>query len=119
MLRLNPCDRVGGRGEGNGRQRDGQGGQSAAVKAQDGAADAVEAPIGLTSAHSQRKCRLFFPLFVVIVITRPVVPVMTLRPVLPVVTPLPVVAMLTMSGRVVALFKNRAALSAELRSISP
>jgi hypothetical protein len=63
--------------------------------------------------------QFIFPLFVVIVVTpRPVVPVVTLRPIIPIVTPL-VVAILTTSGRVVALFKNRATLSAELRSISP
>jgi hypothetical protein len=70
-----------------------------------------------------------FPLFVVIVVTprpvvpvvtpRPVVPVVTLRPIIPIVRPLPVIAIFTTSGRVVALLKNRAALFAELRGISP
>jgi hypothetical protein len=61
-----------------------------------------------------------FPLFVVIVVTPwPVFPVVTLRPIIPIVTPLPVVAILTTCGRIVALFKNRAAPIAELRSISP
>jgi hypothetical protein len=48
-----------------------------------------------------------------------VVPVVTPRPIIPIVTPLPVVAILTTCGRIVSLFKNRAAPIAELRSISP
>jgi hypothetical protein len=81
------------------------------------------------SAEGGRKrWRPIFPLFVVIVVRprpmvpvrpRPVVPVVAPLPVVPVVTSLPVVAILTTSGRVIALFKNRAAPSAELLSISP
>ena len=61
-----------------------------------------------------------FPLFVVIVVRPwPVVPVVTPWPIISIVTPLPVVAILTTWGRIVALFKNRAAPIAELRSIAP
>jgi hypothetical protein len=77
----------------------------------------------------QRKCSYLPLLFVVIVVTPwPVFPVVTLRPIISIVTslpivsivtPLPVVATLTTCGRIVALFKNRAAPIAELRSISP
>ena len=80
----------------------------------------MEAPIAPNYLAFATQVQSIFPLFVVIVVTpRPVVPVVTLRPIIPIVRPLPVVAILTTSGRVVALFKNRAALSAELRSISP
>ena len=61
----------------------------------------------------------FLLLIIIVVRPRPVPPVVRPRPVVPVVTPLPVAAILTSSGRVVALFKNRAARSAELRDISP
>ena len=66
-------------------------------------------------------------LFVVIVVRPwPVFPVVTPWTVVPAVTPRPiisivtsVVAILTTCGRIVVLFKNRAAPIAELRSISP
>ena len=61
-----------------------------------------------------------FPLFVVIVVTPwTVVPAVTPRPIISIVTLLPVVAIFTTCGRIVALFKDRAAPIAELRSISP
>jgi hypothetical protein len=59
------------------------------------------------------------PLFVVIIRPGPVVPVVRPRPIISIITSLPVVAILTAWGRTVALFKNRAAPIAELRSISP
>ena len=60
----------------------------------------------------------FISFLVVVVTPWPIFPVVTPLPIIPIVTPLPVVAILTPCGRIVALFKNRAAPIAELRSIS-
>jgi hypothetical protein len=82
----------------------------------------VEGPIAPNYLAFATQVQSSFSLFVVIT-PRPIVPVLTFRPVVPVVTLRPIIPIVTpfvtSSGRVVALFKNRATPFAELRSISP
>jgi len=68
------------------------------------------------STGKSRRSRYYLPLFVVIVVTpRHVISVVSLRPLISIVTPLLMVTILTRSGRVVILFKSRAARSAYYR----